>query len=143
MRDSEVERRVSEKLRIVGLPGIEDMRTSELSGGMKKRVALARALVVEPEIILYDEPTTGLDPIMSAIITELMCDLKERLSITSVVVTHDMVSAIKVADRIAMLHRGAIMFDGTPDEVNSCVDPVICQFVNGLVDGPIKPIPGG
>ncbi len=142
LSEDDVRERVSEKLSIVGLPGIEDMMPSELSGGMKKRVALARALIMEPEIILYDEPTTGLDPIMSAIITKLICDLKEEFSITSIVVTHDMTSAVKVADRIAMLHRGVIIFDGEPEEVGSSTDPVVHQFVNGLVDGPIKPIPG-
>jgi len=137
MPRDEIRQRASEKLRLVGLKGIEDEKPAELSGGMKKRVGLARAITMDPEIILYDEPTTGLDPIMADVINELICNLKRTLSITSVVVTHDMKSAYKVGDRIAMLYEGQIIYNGTPDEVKCCGHPVIQQFVEGRAEGPI------
>jgi phospholipid/cholesterol/gamma-HCH transport system ATP-binding protein len=127
----------AEKLALVGLKGIEDVKPAELSGGMKKRVGLARAIAMDPEIILYDEPTTGLDPIMADVINELICHLKKSLSITSVVVTHDMTSAYKIGDRIAMLYEGEIVYEGTPEDVKCCGHPVIQQFVEGRADGPI------
>jgi phospholipid/cholesterol/gamma-HCH transport system ATP-binding protein len=111
---------------------------SELSGGMKKRVALARAIAMEPEILLYDEPTTGLDPIMADAINELIINLRERLSIASVAITHDMVSAYKIADRIAMLYEGRIIQVGTADEIRNSENPVVRQFVTGSSKGPIK-----
>ncbi|MGD9141216.1 MAG: ABC transporter ATP-binding protein [bacterium] len=137
MPRDEIRQRASEKLRLVGLKGIEDEKPAELSGGMKKRVGLARAITMDPEIILYDEPTTGLDPIMADVINELICNLKRTLSITSVVVTHDMKSAYKVGDRIAMLYEGEIVFEGTPEEIKCCGHPVIQQFVEGRAEGPI------
>ena len=112
---------------------------ADLSGGMKKRVGLARAIAMEPEIVLYDEPTTGLDPIMADSINELIITLKNELTITSVVVTHDMNSARKVGDRIAMLHGGKIIFSGTISELCDTADPVVCQFVEGRAEGPIQP----
>jgi phospholipid/cholesterol/gamma-HCH transport system ATP-binding protein len=133
----EVRSRAAEKLALVGLKGIEDIKPAELSGGMKKRVGLARAIARDPEIVLYDEPTTGLDPIMADVINELICNLKRTLSITSVVVTHDMTSAYKIGDRIAMLYEGEIIFEGTPEEVRCCGHPVIQQFVEGRAEGPI------
>ena len=133
----EIRSMASEKLALVGLRGVEDVKPAELSGGMKKRVGLARAIAMDPEIILYDEPTTGLDPIMADVINELICDLKKRLTITSVVVTHDMKSAYKVGDRIAMLYGGEIIYEGTPDDVRCCGHPVIQQFVEGRAEGPI------
>jgi phospholipid/cholesterol/gamma-HCH transport system ATP-binding protein len=132
-----IRRRAVEKLALVGLGGVEDVKPAELSGGMKKRVGLARAIAMDPEIILYDEPTTGLDPIMADVINELICSLKKTLSITSVVVTHDMTSAYKIGDRIAMLYEGQIIYDGTPEEVKCCGHPVIQQFVEGRAEGPI------
>ena len=133
----EIRSRAVEKLALVGLGGVEDIKPAELSGGMKKRVGLARAIAMDPEIILYDEPTTGLDPIMADVINELICNLKKTLSITSVAVTHDMTSAYKIGDRIAMLYEGQIIYDGTPEEVKCCGHPVIQQFVEGRAEGPI------
>lgn len=133
----EIEVIVREKLRMVGLAGVEDLMPSELSGGMKKRVSISRALCNEPEIILYDEPTTGLDPIMSDIINELIIRLKKQLQATSIVVTHDMNSAYKIADRIAMLYQGTIIAAGTPDEIKNSKDPVVRQFISGQAKGPI------
>lgn len=127
-----------EKLRMVGLVGVEDLMPSELSGGMKKRVSLARAIAHEPEILLYDEPTTGLDPIMADAINELIVEMKQHLSVTSVAITHDMNSAYKIADRIAMLYEGRIIEVGTPDEIKNTKNPVVKQFITGSALGPIK-----
>jgi len=129
-----------EKLAMVGMADIEDYMPSDLSGGMKKRVGLARAIVMEPQIVLYDEPTTGLDPIMADSINELIIALKKELKITSVVVTHDMTSARKVGDRIAMLHDGEIIFIGTVPELDATENPIVRQFVEGRAEGPIKPM---
>lgn len=126
---SEIQKIVSEKLEIVGLPDIQKLKPSELSGGMKKRVALARALVTTPEYILYDEPTTGLDPIMSDAIDDLIKDLSTKLNVTSVVVTHDMYSVKNVADKVAMVHEGKIYFVGKPQELLSSNDEVIIDFI--------------
>lgn len=134
---------VAEKLQLVGLPEIGDLKPAELSGGMKKRVGLARAIAMNPQYVLYDEPTTGLDPIMADIINELVIRLNEQLDVTTIAVTHDIVSAYKVADRIVMLHRGVILFSGTPDEVKNTNNEVVHQFVEGLAEGPIKPVPIG
>lgn len=133
----EIDAKVKEKLALVGLEGIEDWMPSELSGGMKKRVGLARAICNEPKIILYDEPTTGLDPITADVINELILRLQRRLKVTSVVVTHDMISASKVADRMAMLYQGKIIGVGTPEEIRQTHDPIIRQFVTGTSQGPI------
>ncbi|MFC1538211.1 ABC transporter ATP-binding protein [Candidatus Latescibacterota bacterium] len=122
---------VHEKLSMVGMADIEDIMPAELSGGMKKRVGLARAIAMEPEIVLYDEPTTGLDPVMADSINELILFLKQELKITSVVVTHDMTSARKVGDRIAMLHDGEIIFCGTIPELDRTDNPVVKQFIEG------------
>ncbi|HXE53858.1 MAG TPA: ABC transporter ATP-binding protein [Tepidisphaeraceae bacterium] len=127
----EISRLVDEKLRMVGLPHVRKKMPAELSGGQRKRVALARAIAMSPRAILYDEPTTGLDPIRSDVINELILKLKHELNVTSVVVTHDMHSAFKVADRIVMLHEAHIIFDGTADELRSSDNPVIQRFVSG------------
>ncbi len=134
---STIRRIVAEKLALVGMEGTERIMPSDLSGGMKKRVGLARAIAMEPEIVLYDEPTTGLDPIMADAINELIVTLKRELRITSVVVTHDMTSARKVGDRIAMLYDGQVMFDGDMEELDATDDPVVRQFVEGRAEGPI------
>jgi phospholipid/cholesterol/gamma-HCH transport system ATP-binding protein len=126
----EIEDVVAEKLELVGLPGIQKMRPSDLSGGMKKRVSLARSLATNPEYILYDEPTTGLDPVMSDAIDELIRELAERLKVTSVVVTHDIFSVYDVADKVAMMEAGKIYFHGTPKELVETKDPVIRGFLN-------------
>jgi phospholipid/cholesterol/gamma-HCH transport system ATP-binding protein len=132
-----IRRIVSEKLALVGMEGTESTMPADLSGGMKKRVGLARAIAMEPEIVLYDEPTTGLDPIMADTINELIVTLKRELRITSVVVTHDMTSARKVGDRVAMLYDGRIMFDGTMEDLDATDDPVVRQFIEGRAEGPI------
>ena len=137
--DTQVALVVREKLHLVGLEGVEEMRPSSLSGGMKKRAALARALALNPKIMLYDEPTTGLDPITSDLINRLIRRLQERLGITSIAVTHDMKSAYHIADRIAMLHEGRIHAIGTPAEIQSTQDPAVRQFIEGSSDGPLLP----
>jgi phospholipid/cholesterol/gamma-HCH transport system ATP-binding protein len=126
---SQVQNIVAEKLEIVGLPDIQKLKPSELSGGMKKRVALARALVTTPEYILYDEPTTGLDPIMSDSIDNLIKDLGTKLNVTSVVVTHDMYSVKNVADKVAMIHDGKMYFVGKPQDLLNSDDAVIIDFI--------------
>ncbi|MFM7321319.1 MAG: ABC transporter ATP-binding protein [Armatimonadota bacterium] len=130
-------RRVSGLLRDVGLTGIERRMPSELSGGMRRRVGLARALATEPEIVLYDEPTSGLDPVTAAAIDQLVLDTRARRGVTSVVVSHDMASVFRIADRILMLYDGRVRILGTVDEVKSSEDPVVRQFIAGSVDGPI------
>ena len=130
----EIERIVAENLALVGLDGIQEKKPAELSGGQKKRVALARAIAMEPEIILYDEPTTGLDPIRADTINDMIIKLKEHLGITSVVVTHDMTSAFKVADRILMLHDGDFIADGPPDDFRNATNTRVRQFVTGQSD---------
>lgn len=125
----EIADKVEENLALVGLRNIQKFKPSELSGGMRKRVGLARALITNPKYILYDEPTTGLDPVMSDSIDELIKELSEKLNVTSIVVTHDMFSVKNVADRIAMMHEGKIYFNGTPDEVLKSNDPVIKGFI--------------
>jgi phospholipid/cholesterol/gamma-HCH transport system ATP-binding protein len=127
----EIERIVKQKLTLVGLPDAGPKMPAELSGGQRKRVALARAIALNPEVILYDEPTTGLDPIRSDVINELIIKLQRELKVTSIVVTHDMNSAFKIADRIVMLHEGHIVFDGTPDEIRRSEHDVVKRFVQG------------
>lgn len=129
---------VKESLIQVGLSGIEKLMPHELSGGMKKRVGLARAIVYKPNIMLYDEPSTGIDPIRADAINDLILQLKEEMNVTSLVITHDMASAYKVADRIAMLYNGVIVECGTPKEIRESDNPVVNQFIHGLADGPIK-----
>src|SRR2546423_1014532 len=128
---SEIKEIVAQKLEMVGLPHFEKKMPAQLSGGQRKRVALARAIALDPEVILYDEPTTGLDPVRADVINQLIVKLKKELNVTSVVVTHDMNSAFKVADRIVMLHEGRIIFDGTPAEIQKCEVPEVKRFVEG------------
>ncbi len=137
LTQSKIREIVKKKLELVGLSGVEELRPSELSGGMKKRVGLARAIAMEPEIILYDEPTTGLDPIMADVINQLIRHLQHTLGVTSIAVTHDMVSATKIGDRIAMLHDGRIIFEGTPEETRETDNEIVRQFVEGRAEGPI------
>jgi phospholipid/cholesterol/gamma-HCH transport system ATP-binding protein len=134
---AEIKRIVAESLNKVGLEGIEGLMPYELSGGMRKRVGLARAIAYGPEIILYDEPSTGIDPIRADAINDLINDLKRDLCVTSVVITHDMVSSYKVADRIAMLYEGRIIEIGTPAEIQASSNPIIQQFIHGQAHGPI------
>jgi phospholipid/cholesterol/gamma-HCH transport system ATP-binding protein len=131
MSEKDIRDRVRETLHLVGLDGIEDKDPAELSGGMRKRVALARAIALAPRIILYDEPTTGLDPTNTEKINELIVDMDEKLGVTSVVVTHDMRSAFKISDRIALLYQGKIVFAGTPREIESSNLPLVRQFIAG------------
>ncbi len=128
---AEIRRIVAEKLEMVGMPGTQKLMPADLSGGMKKRVGLARAIAMDPEIILYDEPTTGLDPIMADTINQLILNLKFTLHTTPVIVTHDMFSVRKVADRVAMLENGRIVFSGTIDELEMSTIPVVSQFISG------------
>ncbi|HXU75287.1 MAG TPA: ABC transporter ATP-binding protein [Methylomirabilota bacterium] len=130
----EVEKRVREVLEMVDLPGTEDKKPSELSGGMRKRVGLARAIIYQPQIVLYDEPTTGLDPIVSDSIDKLIMRVRDRLDVTSVVVTHDMRSARRVGQRILMLHDKRIHASGTPEEIFQSQDPVVRRFIEGVSD---------
>jgi len=129
MSKKEIRKVVEEKLELVGLKDVLNLKPAELSGGMKKRVGLARALVTNPSYILYDEPTTGLDPIMSDSIDLLIKDLSDKLNVTSVVVTHDMYSVKNVADRVAMMHQGKIYFNGSTDDLINSTDKVISDFV--------------
>jgi len=132
-----IAKRVAECLEMVGLRGIEHLRISELSGGMKKRVGLARAICINPKIILYDEPTTGVDPIMGDAINDLIRELQSKLKTTAIAVTHDMISAYKIADRIAMLYKGKIIETGTPEEIKNTKNPIVHQFITGAAVGPI------
>ena len=134
MKEDQIHARVKECLELVGLSGIERMKPAELSGGMRKRVGLARALAIKPEVILYDEPTTGIDPVMADAINRLIKELHDRLKVTGVAVTHDMVSAYRIADRIAMLHEGKIIQAGTPEEIRNTANPVVKNFILGISD---------
>lgn len=129
MSRDQVNQVVSEKLNLVGLPGIENSMPADLSGGMRKRVSLARAISMAPEIILYDEPTTGLDPITAGEINSLLSELHDKLKVTSIVVTHDLKSAFSTASRIAMLHDGNIVSIGTPEEFRKSTEPVVREFL--------------
>lgn len=140
-RAAELRKIAGEKLKMVGLRGAEDKRPGELSGGMRKRVGLARAIAHDPEILLCDEPTSGLDPVMSDTVTELIIQMKERLGVTTVTITHDMKSAYKLADRIAMLYGGRVLLCETPDKFRESDDPIVQQFVQGRALGPMS-IPG-
>ncbi|HVH47275.1 MAG TPA: ABC transporter ATP-binding protein [Labilithrix sp.] len=131
MSDEEIRRRVAQSLESVGLPGIQEMRPSDLSGGMKKRVGLARTLALQPEVLLYDEPTTGLDPINTARINNLIRGIKRALGLTSVVVTHDMGTAFSVSDRIVMIGKGRLIMEGTPEDFRRTQDPYVRDFIDG------------
>ena len=131
---------VEQRLEWVGLEDVGRKFPSELSGGMRKRAALARALAMDPEIVLYDEPTTGLDPVTAEGINELIVRLEERLSVTAIAVTHDMNSAFTIGSRIAMLHEGRIVFNGSVEEAKNTDDPMLRQFIAGDVNGPLEPL---
>ncbi len=132
MTQKQMDERVDWALSLVGLPGIENMRPADLSGGMKKRVGLARAIAIQPEVLLYDEPTTGLDPINTERINHLINGLKAALKVTSIVVTHDMKSAFSISDRMAMVHSGTIILCGTPQEFKASTDERVYDFINGV-----------
>ncbi|MCS7192130.1 MAG: ATP-binding cassette domain-containing protein [Armatimonadetes bacterium] len=137
LTENEIMERVRKILDAVGMEGTENLFPEQLSGGMKKRVAIARALAAQPELILYDEPTSGLDPVMSGIIDELIKQMRDQFGVTEVVVTHDLASAIKFADRIAMLHNGKIIAEAPPEEFVRLSNPVVQQFVQGEAFGPL------
>jgi len=128
---------VREKLEAVGLEGIEHLLPAELSGGMQKRVGMARALALNPEIVLYDEPTSGLDPVRARRIDDLIVQLRDRFAVTSVVVSHDVATAMRISNKVAMLYNGTVITCGTPEEVQSDPNPVVQQFIKGLAEGPI------
>ena len=128
---------VKMKLELVGLRDFENLRPAQISGGMKKRVGLARALALDPEIIFYDEPGAGLDPVVAGVIDKLIMDLSQKIGVTSIVVTHEMGSAFRIADRMVMLYEGRVVAEGTPDEIRNSANPLVKQFINGEPDGPI------
>jgi phospholipid/cholesterol/gamma-HCH transport system ATP-binding protein len=138
LKEGEIGEIVSDRLKAVGLAGIEQKLPSELSGGMRKRVGLARAIALHPQIVLFDEPTTGLDPVMTEAINQLIMETQNKLHLTCVVISHDLGSIFKISDKIAMLYEGEIIAYGTPDEIKSSPNPVIVQFLSGSTVGPIK-----
>jgi len=137
-KDKEIKRIVSDRLMAVGLTGVEDKMPSELSGGMRKRVGLARAIAMHPRIVLFDEPTTGLDPVMTEAINSLIIDTQKNFNLTSIVISHDVKSIFKIGHRIAMLYEGKIVEYGTSEEIKKSKNPVLAQFLSGSAEGPIK-----
>lgn len=135
----EIDDIVEEKLALVGLPGTQNLMPAQLSGGMRKRVGLARAIAMNPEALFYDEPTSGLDPVMTTVIDGLITEMRNKLGVTSVVVSHDLRSIFRISDRIAMLHEGTIIAYGTPDEIRQSSDERVRQFIEGRAEGPIRP----
>jgi phospholipid/cholesterol/gamma-HCH transport system ATP-binding protein len=144
MSRGEIDARVKECLDLVRLEGVEEKLPSQLSGGMRRRVGFARAISHRPEILLFDEPTTGLDPVTTALIDEVIVDLNNRLKTTTVTITHDMESAFRIGDRIAMIHKGKIVASAPPAEFRHLEDPRVQQFIHGRAEGPLsdEPAPG-
>ena len=138
MTDKQIHETVADRLAAVGLSGVESKMPSELSGGMRKRVGLARAIALLPQIVLFDEPTSGLDPVMSEAINQLIKDTQRNFNLTCIVISHDIESIFKIGDTIAMLYEGKIIESGTPDEIRASANPVLKQFLTGSIEGPIK-----
>ena len=138
MKEKEIQETVADRLRSVGLTGVEEKMPSELSGGMRKRVGLARAIALHPQIVLFDEPTTGLDPVMTEAINRLIIDTQKNLNLTCVVISHDIRSIFEIGHRIAMLYEGKIIENGTPEELRASRNPVTLQFLSGSIEGPIR-----
>lgn len=137
-REAELRETAREQLAAVGLEGTEELYPAELSGGMRKRVGLARALATGPEVVFYDEPTSGLDPVVARIIDDLIVSVRDRLGVTSVIVSHDVPSILRTTDRVAMLHDGRIIEYATPEEIRASEHPAVRQFIEGRADGPIQ-----
>ncbi len=138
MKEKEIRETVADRLRSVGLSGVEGKIPSELSGGMRKRVGLARAIALRPQIVLFDEPTTGLDPVMTEAINRLIIDTQKNYNLTCVVISHDIRSIFEIGHRVAMLYEGKIIEYGTPEELQASRNPVIVQFLSGSIEGPIR-----
>lgn len=138
LTENEIRQTVADRLRAVGLSGIEEKMSSELSGGMRKRVGLARAIAMHPHFVLFDEPTTGLDPVMTEAINQLIIDIQTNFNLTCVVISHDLDSIFKISHKIAMLYEGQIIEYGTSEEIQSSRNPVMVQFLSGSIEGPIK-----
>lgn len=134
----EIKKIVAEKLALVGMTGTEELFPSQLSGGMAKRVGLARATALSPEILLYDEPTSGLDPVIASVVDELIMQMRDKLGVTSIVVSHNITSIFRISDKIAMLHDGQVLATGTPEEIQNCDNPIVRQFIEGKSSGPIE-----
>ena len=137
MTPAEIDLKVDEKLEMVGMSDVRDKMPSELSGGMRKRIGLARGIIMDPELILYDEPGAGLDPVITSVIDELIVSLSEKIGATSIIVTHEMGSAFRIATRMAMLYRGEIIAEETPEDFKNSGHPVVAQFISGDTKGPI------
>lgn len=137
---AEIDELVQQKLELVGMGDAKDRMPAELSGGMRKRVGLARGIILDPELILYDEPSAGLDPVMSSVIDELIVALSEKINAASIVVTHEMDSAFKIATRMAMLYDGRIIADNTPEWFRKSDDPIVAQFISGSTEGPLQEV---
>jgi len=138
LKEKEIGQIVADRLSAVGLSGVEEKMPSQLSGGMRKRVGLARAIALHPQIVLFDEPTTGLDPVMTEAINELIIQTQKNFKLTCVVISHDIQSIFRIGHKIAMLYEGQIIQQGTPDDIRSSENPVIKQFLAGSIEGPIK-----
>lgn len=134
----EIRKIVTQKLAEVGLRGVEELYPAELSGGMRKRVGLARALAMDPDVVIFDEPTSGLDPITSATIDDLILSVQKKLGLTAIVISHDVASCYAIADQVALLHGGRVVEIGTPDEIKQSANPMVQQFIHRRVDGPIQ-----
>jgi phospholipid/cholesterol/gamma-HCH transport system ATP-binding protein len=136
--EEEIEKSVQDILKLLQIPQAKDLYPNQISGGMQKRAGLARAVVMKPLVILYDEPTSGLDPVKTALVDEMILDMRKKLDVTQVVITHDMASAYRISDRIAMLYEGKVIQYGTPAEIKNTENPIVRQFIEGLTKGPIQ-----